>query len=327
MTNNIFKIGIFYDGNFVNHVSDFYAFKNDVRSRLSLKGVQEFAINQISIKQEINKNLCKIVDSHLYRNRHTAKSADEKDIIYGERVFDDACMYDGITTHYLPIKKQKGRINGKGTEIWLALDAFEYAIQKKLDAVVLVTSDADFRPLIKKLHAIGTKTILLSWNLEWEHDGDTHVTKTSKDLIEEVNWFVDIAKEYETNKDELKYLFVQKNEKDSKDIQIQTPKSRNYKTKIQEYKEAYLSDQAPDVEYDSENRIESEVQSLRNGYGFILYPPKNIFFHSKDLINCDYNSLEIGDAVEFQISMKPDGEPVAKQIKLLYASDIDKSTE
>lgn len=327
MNRKTLKVGIFYDGNFVNHVSDFYVFRHDIHSRLSLKGLQEFALNQIADKEGLNKEFCKIVDSHVYRGRSTAKSADERDLLYGERVFDDACMYDGITTHYLPIKKQRGRITEKGTDVWLALDAYEATIQKNLDIVVLVTSDTDFKPLIKKLHSLGAKTLLLSWNLEWENDGEMQVTKTSRDLTEEVTWFIDVAKEFENNSEYHKYIFVQKIEKDYKESFTQSiQKGRYSKSRAYDNRDSDYSNQAPDVEFDPENRIESEIQSIKNGYGFILYPPKNIFFHSKDLINCNFEDLEVGDAVEFQISNKPDGEAVAKQISILYASDKD-STE
>lgn len=318
MSNKTLKIGVFYDGNFVNHVSDFYVFRHNIHSRLSLKGLQEFALNQISVKENINRSLCKIVDSHVYRGRYTAKSADEKDILYGERVFDDACMYDGITTHYLPIKKQRGRSIEKGTDVWLALDAYETTIQKNLDVVVLVTSDTDFKPLIKKLHSLGTRTLLLSWNLEWDLDGEAQTTKTSRELTEEVTWFIDVANEFEMDKENLKYLFVQRTEKDP---QVQSVRNSSYKNRVQDNRDYDSANQAPDVDFDPENRIESEIQSIKNGYGFILYPPKNIFFHSKDLVNCNFEDLEIGDAVEFQISNKPDGEPVAKQISILFSSE------
>lgn len=323
MNNKTLKIGIFYDGNFVNHISDFYLFKHDIHSRLSLKGLQELAIKYISTKENTDSALCKIVDSRIYRARYTAKSAEEKDILYGERVFDDACMYDGIVTHYLPVKKQRGRISENNTNVWLALDAYESSIHKNLDIVVIVSSDTDFKHLIKKLHSLGTRTLLLSWNLEWEQDGELQVTKTSRDLTEEVTWFIDVAQEFEKNSDELKNIFVQKGERDSKESSNAINKTKLSKSKIYDTRDFDASEQAPEVEYDPSNRIESEIQSLKNSYGFIISAPQNIFFHSKDLINCNYIDLQVGDAVEFQISLKPDGEPIAKQIKLLVASASD----
>jgi cold shock CspA family protein len=212
----------------------------------------------------------------------------------------------------------------KGTDVWLALDAYEAALQKNLDIVVIVTSDTDFKPLIRKLHSLGAKTMLLSWNLEWEQEGEIQVTKTSRDLTEEVTWFIDVAKEFLNNSEELKSIFVQKNDKEQKEGY----QTSNYKTKYLKYKsydtkDSDLSNQVPDVEFDPEQRVESEIQSIKNGYGFILYPEHNIFFHAKDIINCNFEDLEIGDAVEFQIYCKPNGEMVAKQISLLFASDED----
>ena len=324
MNKKTLKIGIFYDGNFINHVSDFYVYRHAIHSRLYLKGLQDFAVKLIAKKEDINVEFCKIVDSHIYKGRFTAKSADERDVLYGERVFDDACMYDGITTHYIPIKKQRGKMIEKGTDVWLALDAYEAALQKNLDIVVIVTSDTDFKPLIRKLHSLGAKTMLLSWNLEWEQEGEIQVTKTSRDLTEEVTWFIDVAKQFLNNSEELKSIFVQKNDKEQKEGY----QTSNYKTKYLKYKsydtkDSDLSNQVPDVEFDPEQRVESEIQSIKNGYGFILYPEHNIFFHAKDIINCNFEDLEIGDAVEFQIYCKPNGEMVAKQISLLFASDED----
>ena len=79
--------------------------------------------------------------------------------------------------------------------------------------------------------------------------------------------------------------------------------------------------QNPDIPFDPDNRIESEILNIKNGFGFILYPPSNIFFHASDVLDGAFYQLEEGDAVEFQIHTKPNGEIVAKHIKLLYAKD------
>jgi uncharacterized LabA/DUF88 family protein/cold shock CspA family protein len=324
---NLLKIGVFYDGNFINYISDHYAFRHNIKSRLSLKGLEEFTINNISKLEDIDSTYCKIVDSHLYRGRTTARNADERDTLYGERVFDDACMYDGVSTHYLPIKMQNGRIQGKGIDVWLALDAYEITSIKKLDIVVIVTSDTDFKPLIKKLHSLGTKTLLLSWNLQWDMDGEIHTTKTSKDLTDSVTWFIDVADHIENDSNVAKLIFVPRGEKENN-----TPRysyTSNQDNKFWSTKNYTLKPNWPnennhndEVEYDPSARLESEVCSLKNGFGFIAYPPNNLFFHSKDMAEgYDFFELQEGDAVEFQIHTKPDGNLVAKHIKILYSGD------
>jgi len=64
-------------------------------------------------------------------------------------------------------------------------------------------------------------------------------------------------------------------------------------------------------------RDESDILSLKNGYGFIRYRPNNLFFHHTDLIDSDFNDLREGDTVEFSIGFNNDGEPVAKQVSLI----------
>lgn len=316
---NIVKIGFFYDGNFVNKISDFYTFRHDIKSRISLKTIQEYVLGKIADKEE-HSNQCRIVESHLYKSRLTAREAEEKDVLYGERVFDDACMYDGITTHYLPLKIQNNRKVEKGVDVWLALEAYEISLLKKLDYVVLVTNDINFRPLVKKLHTLGVKVILLSWEIDWQSENDYFISKVSRDLISDCESFIDLAEEYQNNSDILKNLFVQKIDKETKDSYYgskSTSKSQGFYDS-----RTYEDNNSVEIEYDEDNRLESEIYSLKNGYGFITYPPNNIFFHAKDLFETNFADIEVGDAVEFQIYTKPDGDIVAKHVKLLYAGDF-----
>lgn len=311
------KIGFFYDGNFVNKISDFYTFRHEIKSRISLKTIQEYVLNKIS--NQYTQSDCRIVESHLYKSRLTAREAEEKDVLYGERVFDDACMYDGITTHYLPLKVQNNKKIEKGVDVWLALEAYEISLLKKLDCVVLVTNDINFRPLVKKLHTLGVNVVLLSWEIDWQSENDYFISKVSKDLMNECNQFIDLSNEYESNSDVLRNLFVQKVDKETKDSYYANKGS----SKSQSFYDnrTYEDNSSIEIEYDENNRLESEIYSLKNGYGFITYPPNNIFFHAKDLHETNFMDIEIGDAVEFQIYTKPDGDIVAKHVKLLYAGD------
>jgi uncharacterized LabA/DUF88 family protein/cold shock CspA family protein len=314
------KIGVFYDGNFVNHVSEYYAFRHPVKSRLSLKGLEEYVINQIATRKNIETHHCKVVESHLYKGRSTARAADERDVLYGERVFDDACMYDGITTHYLPTKIQNGRVQNKGIDVWLALDAYELASMKNLDVVVLVTTDTDFKPLIKKLHSLGTKVLLLGWNFEWEGEAGPYISRTSRELTDLSNWFIDVASEIEADIEKMKKIFVPRVEREFKDNGDDFYPQYSSKPRISRYSNPD-DFQADDVPFDPENRIESEILNIKSGFGFISYPPNNIFFHASDVMVGAFSKLEEGDAVEFQIHTKPNGEIVAKHIKLLLAND------
>ncbi|MCM0592089.1 MAG: cold shock domain-containing protein [Gloeotrichia echinulata DVL01] len=61
--------------------------------------------------------------------------------------------------------------------------------------------------------------------------------------------------------------------------------------------------------------------NLKQGYGFIKWPPNNLFFHYTDLVNADFNDLTEGASVQFSIGKNDQGEDVAKNVQLLAESD------
>ena len=60
---------------------------------------------------------------------------------------------------------------------------------------------------------------------------------------------------------------------------------------------------------------------MKNGYGFIKYPPNNLFFHHTSVIDGDFTELREGDEVEFTIGRNDDGEPIAESIRLLWEEE------
>ena len=57
-------------------------------------------------------------------------------------------------------------------DVWFALEAYELATFRKFDYVVLITGDADHEMLVRKLKALKTKVVLLTWNLT---DAEPHL--------------------------------------------------------------------------------------------------------------------------------------------------------
>jgi len=60
-----------------------------------------------------------------------------------------------------------------------------------------------------------------------------------------------------------------------------------------------------------------EVLSLKNGFGFIKFPPNNLFFHYSDVKGVDFNELQPGDKVEFMAGVKENGQGYATNIRLV----------
>jgi cold shock CspA family protein len=61
-------------------------------------------------------------------------------------------------------------------------------------------------------------------------------------------------------------------------------------------------------------RMDSHIHSLKNGYGFITFPPNNLYFHWTGLTNADFNELSVGDFVEFTIAHNDRGQEIAVDV-------------
>lgn len=118
------RIGVFYDGNYFFHVSNYYRYHHAQHARISIKGLHDFIRHEVAEKEQTDVRYCQIVDAHYFRGRLSATDAQEKDKLYGERVFEDVLINEGVTTHFLPLSPQ----GEKGIDVWLALEAFELAI-------------------------------------------------------------------------------------------------------------------------------------------------------------------------------------------------------
>ncbi|MCY7353165.1 MAG: NYN domain-containing protein [Cytophagaceae bacterium] len=187
--NKLIKIGIFYDGGYFARVSHYYRHYDQRRSRISIKGLHEFIREKVHELEDVDKNYCQIVDAHYFRGRFSAyEAAKRSNQLFNERLFDDVLMYGNIVTHYLPMMQDRtGRreMTEKGIDVWFALEAYELAILKRFNVVVLITGDGDHLPLIRKLNTLGTRVMLLYWDIEFPADSAERSIRTSQTLINE----------------------------------------------------------------------------------------------------------------------------------------------
>lgn len=301
------RIGVFYDGNYFLHVSNYYNYVHPRKRRLSIAGLHEFIRQQVAAEDGGDYNLSHIVDAHYFRGRISAQEAAQRgNQLYYERVFDDILMSEGVVTHYFPLKTFYGKREEKSVDVYLALEAYERAMSGKIDVLVLISSDGDFVPLIRKVNALGIRVMVMCWDFEFTNDeGQKMVTRTSQHLLEEVSYPMQmhelIDSRLKKNDPLINALFVQD--------EFNTPTNP-----------APVDSEEEDEE-DNFNRIDqgeaqiSEVLSLKNGYGFIKYPNNNLFFHYTDVLNVDFNELMTGDEVEFTVERKYNGQDVAKNVK------------
>jgi cold shock CspA family protein len=207
------KIAVFYDGNFFSHVSNYYQFHHRRHSRISISGLHDFVRQEIARTDGTDTRYCQIVDAHYFRGRLRTSDADQRDVLVKERTFDDVLLREGVTTHYLPLAPT----GEKGIDVWMALEAYELALLKKYEVCVLVASDGDFLPLVRKLNSIGTRVMVLGWDFRYTtREGVERETKTAQILLREATYPVMMSERIEIGtaaKDpQVQSLFIPVNE-------------------------------------------------------------------------------------------------------------------
>ncbi|KAA0210592.1 NYN domain-containing protein [Ignavibacteria bacterium CHB1] len=301
------KIGVFYDGNYFLHVSNYYNYFHPRKSRISISGLHEFIRNEVATEENIDVRLCQIVDAHYFRGRLSAQEASQKgNMLYYDRVFDDILMSEGVVTHYLPVRiKQEVKME-KGIDVWLALECFELAFYKNFDVIVLITSDGDYVPLIRKLNTLGMRVMVLSWDFEYMNDeGQKMITRTSQDLLEEVSYPISMHEIIDNR--------IRKNDPLINNLFVKNDKN-------------IITSPTPAVVPEGE-KLKSNILSLKSGFGFIKWPNNNVFFHYTSLVDTDFNELKEGDTVEFEIELNKKGEQIAKNVKRIIDDSIGNRLE
>jgi uncharacterized LabA/DUF88 family protein/cold shock CspA family protein len=309
------RIGVFYDGNYFLHVSNYYAYFHERKSRLSIAGLHHFIRNQVAVHEGNEERRCQIVDAHYFRGRLNASdAANQGNSLYYDRLFDDILSSEGVTTHYLPIKTaQSGTRFEKGIDVWLALEAFEQTFYKKFNVVVLIASDGDYVPLIRKINSLGTRVMVLSWDFEYTNDnGKLMTTRTSQDLLEEVTYPVAMHEIIDNRVRKFEPLINN----------IFVPRSSERVFSKHKSGETYentgrIPSPPQGLSIASNGRKQSTIKALKDGFGFIYGTTKDVFFFHSNLVDYDFNDLEIGDKVEFSEEILEDGRLIAKEIIVL----------
>ena len=290
------RIGVFYDGNFLLHASNYYNYIHPVKRRLSLGGLHNFIRHRVAEEEGIEPSKCQIAQAHYFRGRlNAAEAAQRGNQLYNDRVVDDILMSEGIQPHYLPLRNLQGKKEERGIDVWLSLEAYELAMTGRIDTVVLIVSDTDYTPLMRKLTGLGLRIMLLSWEFEYVNDdGVKMVTKTSHELLSLDTYPVAMH-------DVINYGVQQNNPLISEMFVAPDP-----------------SRQAREQTFET-----SEILSLKNGFGFIKYPNNNLFFHYQDVVG-EFADLNVGDPVEFTIEQNQQKQDVAKNVRKLLPSEIKK---
>ena len=283
----VLRIGIFYDGYYFYKVSNYYKYEHERKARISISGLHEYIRSEISALTQIDIRRCQIIDAHYFKGRSSAKELGDK--VQSERVFEDILMRENIVSHYLPLRYgDNNTVQEKGIDVWLALEAYELAIYKHFDILVLVAGDGDYVPLVRKLHTLGTQVMLLCWDFSYHNEnGDLVETRTSRQLQDEVFFPVPMHQKIEQNEGEyMKDLFVPERTWD----------------KFQPFVNLRAGTQPEPPKDDSEELVSTIFTISPNGFGFIRDEQRNnIFFHYSTVKNRDFSELKYGMKVRYTV--------------------------
>ena len=155
------SIGVFIDGGYYAKINEGFAGTRSV----NLKGLLSFICKRISQEENIDRKRLYITECHYYRGRYRAEDARTRNLLLDERKFEDMLIENDVIFHYKHLRTApNGGVIEKGVDTWFALDTYEMTLFREFDFVVLISGDADHEMLARKLKAIKTHTILLTWD-------------------------------------------------------------------------------------------------------------------------------------------------------------------
>lgn len=170
------SIGVFIDGGYFAKINEGFGGTRKVQ----LKGLMDYICKMISVNHDIDRERLYITECHYYRGRYRANDAKARNLLFEERKFEDTLIENDVIFHYKHLRTDpRGGVIEKGVDTWFALDTYELTLFRDFDFVILISGDADHEMLARKLKALKTHVILLTWD-----PADT--ASTSRFLKEEV---------------------------------------------------------------------------------------------------------------------------------------------
>ena len=180
------SIGVFIDGGYYAKIDEGLAKKK--MGKVNVKALFQYIPDMISRSFGIDRKLLYITEAHYYRGRFRATDAENRNLLLEERKFEDTLIENDIIFHYKHLRPNpSGGIIEKGIDTWFALDTYEMAQYRDFDYTVMISGDADHEMLARKLRALKTHVILLTWDPD-------NSGSTSRFLREEVCTHIDLNK-------------------------------------------------------------------------------------------------------------------------------------
>ena len=195
------SIGVFIDGGYYAKISEGFRAKG-MALNVNVKALFSYIPEVIGKEFGIDRKHLYITEAHYYRGRYRTHDAIERNLLKSEREFEDTLIENDIIFHYKHLRENpNGGVIEKGIDTWFALDTYEMTLFRQFDYVVMISGDADHEMLARKLKALKTHVVLLTWD-------PANTASTSRFLKEEVCSHFDMNKAIEENASLLETLTV-----------------------------------------------------------------------------------------------------------------------
>ncbi|MFN3952508.1 MAG: cold shock domain-containing protein [Thermaurantimonas sp.] len=324
------RIGVFIDGNYLNHTSNFYNYTHPKHRRLHLGGLLNYIRYWIAQTTESDRRLVKIVESHYFRIRiNVFEASNRGNQLFYDRQLDDILSYENICPHYIVYRQNNNtRKETPSMEAKLSLEILDACYRQNIDAVALIANDGAYSDVAIKATALGIPVFLFHWEYEYQNDEGLEIAvRTSHNLMDACSYVVNLSELIDKQKSTdylLDKIFVS-----DRDINSHHHEAEN------DDSVGESQDYEPDSEQDTYMNVnsihqsvtfkngkldyEGEILTLKNGYGFIKYPNNNLFFHHSDVLNAEFQELQPGEKVIFTVAKNDQGQEVAKEVrKFIY---------
>ena len=183
------SIGLFIDGNYFVLIEKGLG----AGSRVNIKGLIKFIQKAIAEKYDLDPASCVVTETHFFRGRYKAYDARKKNLLLDDRKFEDRLIENDVILHYKHVYDlPDGTPHEKGIDVWFALETFELALYRDFDFIVMITGDADYEMLARKIKSLKKPAILLSWHYD-------NSDPTAKALREEITYQININSLLETD--------------------------------------------------------------------------------------------------------------------------------
>ena len=214
MLGDLTRIAVFYDGTYFSKVSTYYRYYHNRGKHLTFTGIHDFIRSKVAEHEKKDMSYCHIVESHFFRGRFSLTAAKTSNALESDRFMDQLLMYAGIVSHYYPMNENANPPEEKGIDVWLSLEAYDLAVHKRFDVLVLFSGDQDFVPLVRKVNGIGTRVMLIGVDVTYtDRSGKDRYINTAQNIINEATYPILLNQEVDsrTSKGDLviKGLFAQ----------------------------------------------------------------------------------------------------------------------